>query len=151
MKNLLKLSLFLALSSSFLYALSPFSLEGVKSVNVRVLNKNKLVSKDTIKKIEEKTIVSLKKMGIKTITDEFSNFLIKIQVEEINKQFAVNVSLMLVESINPTRDTELTNIAITYQKSDFFIADDLNSEVYESAVEFLLPLFEEQYIAENSE
>lgn len=151
MKNLFKISLFLALSSSFLYALSPFSLEGVESVNVKVLSKNKLVSKDTIKKIEEKTIVSLKKMGIKTITDEFSNFLIKIQVEEINKQFAVNVSLMLVESINPTRDTELTNIAITYQKSDFFIADDLNSEVYESAVEFLLPLFEEQYIAENSE
>lgn len=151
MKNLFKISLFLALSSSFLYALSPFSLEGVESVNVRVLSKNKLVSKDTIKKIEEKTIASLKKMGIKTTTDEFSNFLIKIQVEKIDKQFAVNVSLMLVESINPTRDTGLTNIAITYQKSDFFIADDLNSEVYESAVEFLLPLFEEQYIAENSE
>lgn len=151
MKNLLKISLVLVLSTNFLYALSPFSLEGLKNVNVRVLSKDKLVSKDTIKQIEKETIASLNKMGIKTETDEFSNFLIKIETKEIDNQFVVNVSLILVESVNPIRDRDLTNIAVTYQKSDFFVADELNEEVYESAVEFLLPIFEEQYIDENSE
>jgi len=151
MKNLLKISLFLVLSSSFLHALSPFSLEGIKNVNVRVLSKDKLVSKDTIKKIEQMTIASLNKIGIKTETDEFSNFLIKIETKEIDTQFAVNVSLILVESVTPIRDRDLTNVAVTFQKSDFFIADDINEEVYESAVEFLLPVFEEQYIDENGE
>jgi hypothetical protein len=108
-----------------------------------------LVSKNTIKQIKEETIEALKDEGIKTKTDEFSNFIIKIEGDKVSTKIAVNVSLILVESVNPVRDTKLTNVAVTYQKSDFFIADKIDQEVYESAVEFLLPMFLEQFIDEN--
>lgn len=149
MKNLFKIVLSIVFVSSFAYALTPFSLEGIKAVNVVVLNKGKLVSKNTIKQIKEETIEALKDEGIKTNTDEFSNFIIKIEGDKVSTKIAVNVSLILVESVNPVRDTKLTNVAVTYQKSDFFIADKIDQEVYESAVEFLLPMFLEQFIDEN--
>ena len=149
MKNLFKIILLISFLSSFTYAPTPFSLEGIKAVNVVVLNKGKLVSKDMVKLIKKDTIEALNDEGIKTKTDEFSNFIIKIEANKVNQKIVVNVSLILVENVNPVRDTKLTNIAITYQKSDFFITDDIDAEVYESAVEFLLQTFIDQFIDEK--
>ncbi|WP_024955798.1 hypothetical protein [Sulfurospirillum arcachonense] len=149
MKHLVKLFLLISFIYNFSYALTPFSLEGLKSVNIAILNKGKLVSKQTIEKIKKDLTHSLTKLGIQTHTLEFSNFLIKIDAKKIKKKFAVHVSLLLVESVNPIRDKKLINTAITYQQSDFFITDELEDDVYESAVEFLLPLFEEQYLEEK--
>ena len=75
--------------------------------------------------------------------------IIKIDTHKIGQKFAVYVSFLMVESVNPIRDKELENVGITYKQDDFFVADDLDEEVYESAVEFLLYSFEEQYIEEN--
>lgn len=149
MKNLLKISLFLLLSFNVLYAVTPFSLEGLKAVNVLVLNKDKTISKTILKEIKEETIEQLQEAGIKTKTDEFSNFLIKIDVDKVKDTSVVNVKLMLIESVNPIRNKELENVALTYQKNDFFVPDELEEEVYDSAIEFLVPVFIDQYKDEN--
>jgi hypothetical protein len=149
MKSLFKSFLILALLSTFGFAVTPFSLEGLKEVNVVVADKSKVLKKETRKKIKEDTIKKLQDLGIKTKTDKFSNFIIKISAQNVGKKSAVLVSLFLVESASPIRDRELENVTITYKQDDFFIADNLDKEVYESAVEFLLFTFEDQYIEEN--
>lgn len=149
MKLITKFFLILAVSTTFSFALTPFSLEGVKEVNVRVLNKDKAFPKELLKKMQIETIKKLESAGLKTTTDKFSNFLIKIDTEEINEQYIVNISLMLIEMISPQRNQELVNIGVTFQISDFFIADDLEDEVYSSVVEYLVPTFVEQYEEEN--
>lgn len=145
--NKLLLSIFFLVTSS--YAITPFSLEGVKEVNIHILSRDKTISKETIKTIKDETIELLQDAGIKTETDSFSNFLIRIKVEKIENKFLVMVSVMLNELVSPLRDKDLSNIAITYQKSDVFVPDELNEEVYESVIEYLIPSFLEQYEEEN--
>ena len=135
--------------STLCFAVTPFSLEGLTEVNLVVADKGKVLQKETLVKIKKATLKKLQEMGIKTETDKFSNLIIKIDAHEVGKKFAVNVSFFIVESVNPIRKKELENVGITYKQDDFFIADSLDEEVYESAVEFLLYTFEEQYIEEN--
>ena len=149
MKLINKIFILFTLISTFSYAVTPFSLEGLKAVNVLVLNKDKKISKQLLKEIKDETIEQLQVAGIKTKTDEFSNFLIKIEVEEVGTKSVVTVKLILIESVSPVRDKKLENVAFTYQKNDFFIPDELEVEVYDSAVEFLVPNFIDQYIEEN--
>ena len=145
----MRLFLAILIFSTFSYAVTPFSLENVKSVNIVIADKGKVLHKDTIPKIKKSVEKKLKELGIKTQTDDFINFIIKIDTIKLEDQFAVYVSLFMVESVNPLRDKELENVAITYKQDDFFIADLLDEEVYESAVEFLLYSFEEQYLEEQ--
>ncbi|HIP29804.1 MAG TPA: hypothetical protein EYG93_00120 [Sulfurospirillum arcachonense] len=145
----MRLFLTILIFSTFSYAVTPFSLENVKSVNIVIADKRKVLQKQTILKIEKSVESKLQELGIKTQTDDFINFIIKIDTIKLEEQFAVYVSLFIVESVNPLRDKELENVAITYKQDDFFIADLLDEEVYESAVEFLLYSFEEQYLEEQ--
>lgn len=135
--------------STFLFAVTPFSLQNVKSANIVLADKGKVLHKNTIQKIKKDVESKLQELGIKIKTDDFINFIIKIDTIKLEDQFAVYVSLFIVESVNPLRDKELENVAITYKQDDFFIADLLDEEVYESAVEFLLYSFEEQYLEEQ--
>jgi len=149
MKLITKFFIILFLISTSLYAITPFSLEGLKAVNVLVLNKDKIISKEILKKIKVETLKQLKDAGLKTETDEFSNFLIKIEVEKVEKKSVVTVKLILIESVAPIRNKDLVNVAFTYQKNDFFVPDELEVEVYESAIEYLVPSFIDQYKEEN--
>ena len=135
--------------STSLFAVTPFSLQNVKSVNIVIADKGKALHKDTVPKIKKDVEAKLQELGIKTQTDDFINFIIKVDVIKLEKKHAVYVSLFMIESVNPLRDKELQNVAITYKQDDFFIADELDEEVYESAVEFLLYSFEEQYLEEK--
>ena len=116
-----KMILVLVLLSSYCFALTPFSLEGFKQANVRVLYKGDLLKKSFLEKLQADVLSNIKNMGIKTSSKEFSNLLIKINIEEAGEEYAVLTSLFIVESVNPIRDKELQNIAITYKKDDFFI------------------------------
>jgi hypothetical protein len=69
-------------------------------------------------------------------------------VKIADKQF-VQTSIMIVEDIKPVRDESLLTIAITYKKDDSFIAENLEVDIYESIVDYLLEDFIEQYKAEN--
>lgn len=149
MKRALTLVLMFSIFTTYSYALTPFSLEGIKSVNVKVIDKSKLVSKDTLTKIQTDLSTGLIKMGIQVETSNFLNFLIKIQAIKLDKEFAVHVSLSTIENIIPQRDKNLQSLGITYYKDDMFTTDELDNEVYESALLYLLASFEEQYLEEK--
>ena len=117
MKYILVLSLFYL----NVFALSPFSLEGFKETNIKVLTKkNKLISKEFKERLLKELRSQLEQSGIKTSSDLYSNFALKIESIKIDDKAAVNVSLFIVEDVIPSRDTTLENMGITYKRNDFF-------------------------------
>lgn len=134
-----------------LFALSPFSLEGIQSVNIKVIDKSKLISEDHLDTIKNKVEMELKNVDIKTKSDIFSNFIIKIQGSTINDKYAFHISMFIVEESSPIRDAKQENMSITFYKDDFFdtTKKDLDMDIKESIIEYLLSDFIDQYKAEN--
>lgn len=137
--------------TSYLFALTPFSLEGFKEANVKVLYKGKLLSKEFKTKLKKDLIKELEKAGIKTSSRYYSNLAIRIQIADLGKTKVVNTEMLIVEDVYPKRDKSLQNMAITYKRNDFFDTDEnIEKAVYESVIEYLLFDFLEQYKEENS-
>lgn len=134
-----------------LFAISPFSLEGIKEVNVVVLNKGKIFTEKEEAALTLKIKERLLKAGIKPQSEHYSNFLVKFQAEKFKNGYAVITAISIVEDVIPYRDKSLESIGITYQKSDFFdtTEKDLKADIYESILDYLLADFLEQYHEEN--
>jgi hypothetical protein len=147
MKKLLIIFIF-AINS---FAITPFSLEGFKEANVKLSCKSKAVSKEFKEELKKKVTTLLEKADIKTSTKEYSNFIVKIEILKIKKYFAVNCSIFIVEDIIPYRDQDLLSMGITYKKSDLFdtTEKELQNDIKESVLDYLLFDFLEQYDEEN--
>lgn len=140
------LLIFLSLYS---YAITPYSLENLKEVNIKILNKKNTISKQLEKEIKNKIEEEFKNIEIKTESNKYSNFLIKIKIDKFEKTTFVRTSIMIMEEINPLRDKSLETVAITYKKDDEFESDNLEIDIYESIIDYLLVDFIEQYKEEN--
>lgn len=147
MRRVLLLSIFFIYS----YALTPYSLESLKEVNVKVLNKKDTISKTLEQKIQNKLILELENLGIKSSTDSYSNFLVKIKIDKFSDTVFVRTAIIISEDVKPLRDENIEILAITYIKEDSFEAEDLENEIYESVIKYLLSDFKEQYKQENKE
>lgn len=132
-----------------LFGITPFSVEKVKNINVKVVDKTKLLPAELKSKITKEIKSALANAGIVTQSDEFSNFIVKIEGIQVEKKHVVNISMFIIEDVFPLRDRENEAIAITYQKNDFFDTSDLQTDVYESVIDYLLFDFLEQYREEN--
>ena len=141
----------LLLFSTQLFALSPFSLEGVKELNIKVLDKSKYTAEKNLDIIKNKVKTSLSNLGIKTKSDKFSNFIVKIQGEKFGEKYALHVSMFIVEETYPIRNQDLETMSITYYKDDFFESSqkELQIDIYDSVVSYLLEDMIEQYKEEN--
>ncbi len=145
----MKKLILLLLSSIYLFAVTPFSLENVKELNVKVLNKKEIISKELETRIEKKIEEELKKLGIKTQTEDYINFTITINIDKIKDIDFVRTAISISEDVTALRDKELVKMAITYKKGDSFKAENIEEDIYESIVEYLFEDFEEQYKEEN--
>lgn len=134
------------------YAITPFSLEEFKEANVKILSKSSIIKKSFKQKLLKDLKTELKALNINTKSEHFSNLLIKIETVSLKQNIVVNVTLAIVEDVAPLRNKELTNMAITYRKNDMFdtTKENLETDIYESAIEYLLYDFIEQYQEENS-
>lgn len=136
-----------------LFAITPFSLEGLKSANVKVLYKGKILSKEFKQELNSKVKKELKeKLSIKTSSENFTNLLVKIELLKFKTQYAANVTLFIAEdAILKNREEPHEAIALTYRKNDLFDTDkkNLHNDIKESIFEYLLDDFIEQYKAEN--
>ena len=139
----------LVLMFSYSFSISPYSLENLKEVNIEVLNKKEIIPKELEKKIVDKIKIEFEKLGIKTKSKKFSNFKIKIKIDKIKNIDFVRTSIMVSEDVIPLRDKDAEILAITYQKEDYFEAEELEADIYESIVDYLLVDFIDQYKEEN--
>ena len=133
---------------SNVFALTPFSLEGLKEVNVKVVEKNNLLTNDFKTKLKEKIKIQLKQVGLKTSTKKYSNFIVKIESINIEESYAVLIKLFIVEDVVLVDDKSNIKMGITFSKSDFIDTSDVLVDVEES-VDYLVDEFLEQYKDEN--
>ncbi len=134
--------------STLCYAISPFSLESLQSVNVTVLNKNKHLNAPFVTALGEEIKSSLHRANIHTSTKGFSNFLIKIHTQEHKGVLFTHVNLSLVENARIQRAKSISSVAITYTKDDFFETSDFEADTKESVL-FLVGEFIDQFKEEN--
>lgn len=139
---------FYGLCTCSLFALTPFSLELLKEVNVTLLDKQKLVSEPSLAMIKAEVENKLNTVGIKTSTKNFSNLLIKIQKYPIKETTLVHVTLSIVENVELKRASSINGIAISYTKDDLFETASIETDVKESVL-FLMDEFLDQYKEEN--
>jgi len=147
---MLKLFLTLLITTN-IFALSPFSLEGIKSVNLKVIDKSKLIPEQNLDSIKNQIEIELKNANLKTTSDIFSNFIIKIQGTKLNEKYAFHISMFIVEESIPIRNQKQEIMSMTYYKDDFFDTSSKNlvQDTKESIIDYLLSDFVEQYKEEN--
>ncbi len=144
MKKLFILLIF----SSLVFAVTPFSLEGLKEVNVKVSDKQKLLPRELKQKITAKLINRLQKVGLKTKTKLYSKLVVKIKSINIGNTYALNISLFIMEDVALISDDTNIKLALTYKKDDFFDSTDIKEDIIES-IDYLVTEFIDQYKEEN--
>lgn len=145
----MKKLIFLLFIFAYSHGITPFSLEGIKELNVKFLNKNEKIPKALEKKIVKEVEEKLQKLGIKTNSDKYSYLKISLKIDEFDKTKFVRVTMTIQEDVKLLRENIFESMAITYQKNDEFEAEDLQKDVYESVIKYLLVDFIEQYKQEN--
>lgn len=137
---------FLTFTPSF--AMSPFSLESIKSVNVKIFDKDKVLDEPSLKALTQEVENKLLIIGIKSSTKAFSNLIIKIQAIKLDSITVCHINLSLVENARIARSNLVEGIAIGYMKDDLFESDNIKQDIAES-IKFLVDEFVEQYKKEN--
>lgn len=130
------------------FAMSPFSLEAIQSVNVKIFDKDKILDEPSLKSLTQGVEKKLLTYGIKSSTKAFSNLIIKIQAIKLDPITVCHINLSLVENARIARSTPVEGIAIGYMKDDLFESDDIKNDIAES-IKFLVDEFTEQYKEEN--
>ena len=132
-----------------LFALTPFSLEGLKEVNVALVDKGKLLNLEQKKALEKEIEQKLHRLNIQTSSKHFSNFLVKAERIKSSHSSLYHVSISLSETTTLDRSKKpLEAIALTYIKEDMFESQNPFEDIKESLL-FLLEEFTEQYMEEN--
>lgn len=138
--------LFCIISSSF--ALTPFSLEHLGSVNFKIIDKNKLLDEKVKEALTNQIQEKLMAARIKPKSQNFANFLVRFKTFKVGEKTLCITSLMLIEDASIQRDTPTNAIAITYMKEDSFEVENFRENFSES-VEYLIDDFLTQYEEEN--
>lgn len=131
-----------------LFAISPFSLEGLKAVNITLLNKSALLPEPFVQSLEKELAQKLQAQGIQTSARHFSNLLIKVQHHKSGQSNLCYVSLSLVENGTFVRSSPIEAIAVSFTKDDLFECEEIQRDVAES-ISYLLDEFIDQYKEEN--
>lgn len=128
--------------------MSPFSLESIKSINVKIFDKDKILDEPSLETLTQEVEKKLLSLGIKSSTKIFSNLIIKIQAIKTESITICHINLSLVENAKLARSKPIDAIAIGYTKDDLFESDDIKQDIAQS-IKFLMDEFTEQYKEEN--
>lgn len=145
MKKIFIILLCSALSS---FAITPFSLENLKSVNFKILDKKKILKSEVKEALKSQIQEKLLAAHLQTQSDNFANFLISFKIYKLESKELCTVSLLLIEDVSIQRASKTKAIAITYKKEDSFEVENFQEDLSES-IEYLIDDFLAQYEEEN--
>lgn len=145
MKKLILLFLFAVYS----YAITPYSLENLKELNIKFINKKDVIPKALEEKITKEVKEKLESLGIKTTSEKFAYLKMTVKINSFGKTKFVRTSLILQEDVTLHRNESFEAMAVTYQKNDEFELDDLEVDIHDSFIKYLLDDFILQYKSEN--
>ena len=151
MKNLSFVISFLLFSQLTLFATTPYNLEGIKALNVLVIDQSATISPELEKKISVGLKSKLEKNGIASKKDGVGAMFVKITSTKIGKTTVAYINLGIGEEAEIDRSHKVKSFALTYSFDDMIESENIEADVYDSVMNFLIEEFLEQYHEDNEE
>lgn len=148
MKKLIFTLLFLQLT---LFATTPYTLEGIKALNVLVIDHSKTISEETREKILQGLQQKLEKNGIKSSKDGVGALFVKITSTKIGNTTVAYINMGIGEEAEIDRTPKVKSFVLSYSFDDMIESDNIDADVYDSVINFLINEFLEQYHDDNEE
>ena len=134
-----------------LFAAAPYNLEGIESLNVLVMDSSKTITPELKQKIEKELKAKLEKSGIKSKKEGVGALFVKIDALKSAKSTFVSIAFGVGEDARIERDGTVESFVLSYSNDDFFESEDVNTDVYDSIVNYLMEEFLEQLREDNEE
>ena len=149
MKKLLTIIIFSLLTQVTLSATTPYNLEGLKSLNILILDLSDAIPLSLETRLAHDLKKELEANGIKTTKDGVGAMFIKMTTIKHKKRAVVYITLGVGEEGTIHRSTEIESFVGTYSYDDMIETEKLEEDVYDSVMNFLLEEFLEQYHEDN--
>jgi hypothetical protein len=149
MKKFSFLLVFLLSLPSALIGAGPYNLEGIQALNVLVIDENKAISPQMTQKIAQELKNRLEKNGIKSKKDGVGALFVKISTLKAGKNTVVSILFGVGEEAAIMRAGSVNSFVQSYSNSDLFESEDVNTDVYDAVVNYLMGEFLEQFREDN--
>ena len=151
MKKLSLLLSFLLFSQLTLFATTPYNLEGISALRVLIIDVQKTVSPELHAKIIKALKNQLEKNGIKSEKEGVGAIYIKLTSAKVGETTVVHINFTVGEEAEILRLSNVPSFALTYSLDDMIDSKNVEAEVYDSIVNFLMNEFLEQFHEDNEE
>ncbi len=151
MKKLFSLAVIILFLPLALFGAGPYNLEGIHDLNVLVIDENKAISPQLTDKIADELKSKLEKNGIKSRKDGVGTLFVKISSLKVGKNTVVGISFGIGEEAEIMRSGRVKSFVQSYNNSDLFESEDVNADVYDSIVNYLMGEFIEQFHDDNEQ
>jgi len=149
MKKLLTVFIFSFLTQATLFATTPYNLEGLKSLNILILDLSDAIPLSLETKLAHDLKKELESNGIKTTKDGVGAMFVKMTTIKQKDRAVVYITLGVGEEGTIHRTKEIESFVGTYSYDDMIETEKLEEDVYDSVMNFLLEEFLEQYHEDN--
>jgi hypothetical protein len=151
MQKLLLFIFSLLFSQSVLFATTPYTLEGITALNVLVIDQSSTISPDTKEKIIAALKEKLDQNGIESKKDDVGALFVKISSTKIGKTTVAHITLGIGEEAEINRSHKVRSFVLAYSNDDMIESENIDADVYDSVINFLINEFLEQYHEDNEE
>jgi len=134
-----------------LLATTPFNLEGLKALNVLVIDQSNAISSQLEKRLLTDLCKNLEANGIKSSKDDVGTLFVKLMTIKVGEKSVVHISLGVGEESHVKRMEAVESYVLTYSFEDMIVTEDINKEVYDTVMNYLLEEFLEQFHEDNNE
>ncbi len=149
MKKLLTLFVFVFLTQTTLFATTPYNLEGLKSLNILIIDLSDAIPLSLETKLAHDLKKELEANGIKTSKDGVGAMFVKMTTIKQKNRAIVYITLGVGEEAMIHRDKGVESFVVTYSYDDMIETEKLEEDVYDAVMNFLLDEFLEQYHEDN--
>ena len=134
-----------------LFATTPYNLEGIKALNVLIQDQSETISPELEKRLITELKEKLEQNGIKSKKDDVGALFVKITSTKVGKTTVAYINLGIGEEAEIVRSPKVKSFALTYSYDDMIESQNVEADVYDSVMNFLIEEFLEQYHEDNEE
>jgi len=149
MKKLSLIILFTLLSPLALFATTPYNLEGIKALNVLVLDENGAISKQLEERLSKALKIKLEANGVMSQKDGVGALFVKVRSIKVGEHHVIHLTLGVGEEAEVVRASKVKSFVLTYSYDDMIETQNPDVDVFESVMEYLIEEFLEQYHEDN--
>jgi hypothetical protein len=150
MKNRSPIITVLLLCHLSLFATTPYDLEGIKALNVLVLDQNDILSSQEEQKLLQTLKERLEAEGISSQKDGVGAMFVKLSAVKIKGVNVVHITLAVGEEAVVRRgSSSVETFVLSYSYEDMIETKRVEADVYDTVIDYLFDEFMEQYEEDN--